>query len=624
MRRSFPNKRASRILDSVAAATFIDDYLLPELCDRKPKYGHLLRTRTGLKGGSIDSRATARYLRQLGLFSAGRGSLDTGALGKLNSVFGSTFGSIHKPENMRTLLEEVGYVQHGDNIHRLLSRAELKLPKTIDAYAAKHLDPTDPFDSLRSCTSSNIYAIDSVTTSEVDDAIGLEVLPDGREQVIVYVADATAFVPFDSELEALSGRRSGTTVYLPEGVFFMLPKSIVSAATLEANRRCRTFEIRFEVDRAGAVSNYDVGVGFTSHLKRLSYEQAQSILDAPTQAPPSDAPSWFNAADSDKMRRLRAIASRLQSAAVGTTVNLPEPYIRADPESKVVTALHDQVSHCADAYAFVASFMIAANEVCSRVAQANGLPIPFRGSRPLATTHEAAKQFVAPVGMFPHRMSERPTSASGRFASSVLEGLDSLRGVTRALYHHKPLWHNGLGTRNYCHSTSPLRRYPDMLVHHQLKSWIARRAGHSLLVPIEEFQMAELCQGCSETQLDASLMQTYSQRYWTLKHLADTQRSRPEALLVIVGFTHDISACPDTPRSLTRRFRFRSDVFIPSLHTMDVVYHNDSEARIGSAFRCSIAELKPTCNRLVLEHLRTEESRDDLVERLSKAVTTGD
>ena len=576
--------------------------------------------------GPADARAAvSQYLQQLGMFSAARGTLDVEVLTNLNNVFRPTHGDMRDPICLRRLLEDVGFVKPGDNIHRLLTKSKLQLPDTVHAYVDRHVDPADPFDSLRSQTTSNIYAIDSVTTSEVDDAIGLEVSPAGHEVVTVYVADATAFVPFDSDLEALSGRQSGTTVYLPEGVFFMLPKKIVAAATLEANRKCRTFEIRFQVDDEGNVKDYDVAVGWTEHLKRLSYEQAQEVLDAGGKAPTSSLPSWTHTRDIEKLLRLQKIAHRLTTRRQAVTANLPDPYIRVDPKEMKVTELHDQQSDCADAYAFVAAFMIAANEVCSRVAQQNELPIPFRGSRPLSTVHEAAKQYHAPGGMVPVGSKESVSSDSGKFAVSLLQGLDALRGVSRALYHHRPLWHNGLETRHYCHSTSPLRRYPDMLVHHQLKSWIARRNGRNLLVPIEEFQMAELCQSSSSTQLSAAHMQTNSQRYWSLKYLADQQASQGALRLdAVVGFTHDVSACPDTSRELSRAFRYRSDVFIPSIQTLEVVYHNDSSVEVGSELHCAIQALEPTTSRLVLRHLQTKKKRQDIVERLAKATRVGE
>jgi exoribonuclease R len=615
----------SRNLDNTVSRPFIVNALLPRLIERDTKHTET-RSRLAARwnisivpssGTFFDEKATSRYLKQLARYSVGHGALEVGVLNSLSFAVGHEFGSLQSPGNMRKMLEAIGFVEPNDNIFRIMFSGNLKLPETVHSHVGKHLTPDDPFDGLRTMTTENIYAIDSATTSEVDDAIGLSVDASGREWITVYVSDATAHVPFDSDLEVESGRYSGTTVYLPEGVYFMLPKPIIEAATLKSNARCRTFNIRFRVNDDGSIADFDVSMGFTEHLRRITYDDAQDLIASRATAPLSSSPSWVKADDVRKIRRLHEIGKLLDRQREGKafTCQLPDPYVRVDLASKRVLTVADQVSTCADAYNLVAAFMIAANEACSRIAQKEGICIPFRGSRPLSTVHQAARDFQPPQGRFVAGNPALETSTDGRFAASLLVGLEALRGVTRAMYHHEPLFHNGLNTNFYTHSTSPLRRYADMLVHHQMKVLIGRRAGKRILVPIESFQMAELCQTTTNLAVAADLTQTNSTRYWVLKYLQDLNR---RSLQCIVGFTHDISGCPDEERAIATRYRFRSDVFVPELQLLHTVCHNDASVRTGSLLNCAVDRLYPETGVLELRLLRSEAPREGMIESLVK------
>jgi hypothetical protein len=623
--------RAPLRLDSHTVRPFVVHHLLPRILETAPQYNPLRARLLSAwsmdeRTGGFDENTVRKFFVALGKFSAGRLFLDTAILNTLNVGLREAFGALQVPMNMRRLLEAAQFVTPGDNIHRLLSDTKLQLPDGVMNHVGQHIAPLDPFDTFRTCTSSNIYAIDSATTSEVDDAIGIDIDSHGRERITVYVSDATAYVPFDSDLELLSGRAAGTTVYLPEGVYFMLPKPIIEAATLRSGARCRTFNISFYVTDDGKVTDYNVSVGFTDHLQRITYDAAQDLISSNLGKPVSSSPAWMQPADCEKMSRLYKIGQLLSKRQVASVVNLPDPYVRVDKETKTVLKVADQVTSCADAYNMVAAFMIAANEVCSRIAQEEKVCIPFRGSRPLSSFHEAAKEYVRPHGAVPHGLTHASqlTSEDAKFASSVLAGLDKLRGTSRALYHHTPLLHNGLNTTFYCHSTSPLRRYPDMLVHHQLKCMISQKRGQGLLFPIEDFQMAELCQASSNQQLAADLMQIASTRYWILKYLQDTVVPKKPLLRCIVGFTHDVGGCPDEPRQLAGAYRFRSDVFIPDVQLLHTVHHNDASVSVGSELHCQVEHLQPETDVLTLRLISARPPVDGATRAFTKLAKAAD
>lgn len=562
------------------------------------------------------------YVR-FGRFAVGDAMLPTDVI----DVFGQCcralgLGDVEDPLVARRLLAEAQFFRAEDNLLRHLTKNSLELPEEVHDHVAAHLEVNDPFDRLRSTTQRNVYAIDSASTSEVDDAVGLEVDADGVEWITVYVSDATVHVPFDSQLEALSARRLTTTRYLPEGVFFMLPHKIVEAATLRDDKPCRSFNIRFRIDEGGNVCDYSVGVGWCASLRRITYDAVQDLLASGSRKPMSSSPPWLRKDDIAVIHRLAELgkrrAAKREACNEMSFVQLPQPLVRVDPKTCKVLAVEDEVLCTVDARALVAEMMIAANEACSREAQHQEVTIPFRGTRPLSTVHEAARGFVPPQGVaLPG--GEETSAKSESFARAIVESMTTLQGVSRAVYHHEPLYHGGLVSRDYCHATSPLRRYPDMLVHHQLKALHGRKNGVNALQLIEEFQMAELCKLASDHNGEAKHLQERTRRFWVLRYLqalmaAPGGTGRLEG---IVGFTQYVGMAPEAPRAEAARARFRSDVFIPAVQLVHVVWHDDASLGVGTAVEVEIVKLVPETDVLLLG-LRGRGSTDSaaVLERL--------
>ncbi|KAG5511630.1 hypothetical protein JKF63_07226 [Porcisia hertigi] len=562
----------------------------------------------------LDAVSEARILRLLARYAAGEGVLSDTALEMLQHVLARLPGApacISDPVQMRTLLELIGYIEPGDNLNRVSYAGELHYPPQAHAFMAELLtesrqrDGGDAFDAIRERRVGPGYAIDSATTSEVDDAIGVYVDgATGAKYFVVYVSDATVYCPFDSTLEQVTARRLTTTTYLPEGVFFMLPKPIIEAATLRDDRPCRTFNVIFQIDECtGEVKNYSVAVGWLDQLRRITYDQVQDMInleegtegnkevvgaaaaaaalvasgrdknEAPSRSPPMDEcagrgvhppPAWVTREDKENLfyilrcarlrLRVRLERQKLRREAGGeegadevaatppVDFSLPDPLITVKGTN--VVSVTDQVISTQDARLAVAELMIAANEVCSRIAQANHIAMPFRGTRALSSDHIVAQYFTEPEGV---RTLTSLDATHTFLAEAMQSSVRRLSTVTRAIYHHAPLHHAGLDTTFYTHSTSPLRRYADMLVHHQLKTWLwqQRSGGGSsgmgrtaptssaaravmVIAPqqyIPEYAVASLCSMISLKQERASLLQDNSTRFWTLRYLEDLERA---------------------------------------------------------------------------------------------------
>ncbi|CAD2220174.1 mitochondrial exoribonuclease DSS-1 [Angomonas deanei] len=532
-------------------------------------------------------------------------------------------------------------------------------------------DGGDPFDSIRSIEDGPAYAIDSATTSEVDDAIGLEVDPvTGEEYFTVYVSDATVYCPYDSPLELLTARNLATTTYLPEGVFFMLPKAIVEAATLREDRPCRTFCIRFQIHpTTGELHHYSVHVSWLKQLRRVTYDQVQQLLEERGatkggQKRPAGVgegghppPAWLKKKDESVLLRIYEMAKVRFAARVARgekegraaiDSSLPDPLIKV--KDRQVVSLTDQILSTQDARLAVAELMIAANEVCSRVAQSHQLCIPYRGTRSLSSDHEIAQHYVEPAGVVTPSSLDRSRTF---MAESIVQTVRRLSAVTRAIYYHLPLHHSGLDTSFYTHSTSPLRRYADMLVHHQLKVLVweeQKRKGNAPRMPansffslqtIPEHSMASLCQTISTKQMQSSLLQDSSNRYWTLRYMEDLLRRDPRRrFLCLVGEVRCIEAAPayrratthvrDTlaavstlpsptadgchykPQTQERPEKYVSDIYLPEIQFAHTVYHSEPHLKVGVLAECVVVDLLPTQGLLELKVVNVREDMDEV------------
>jgi hypothetical protein len=666
----------------------------------------------------LDNLSETRILRLLARYAAGEGVLSDEALQTLQHVLPRLPGApanVADPVQMRTLLELIGYVEPGDNLHRVAYAGELEYPPQAHAFMtelleeARQRDGGDAFDSLREHRAGPGYAIDSATTSEVDDAIGVCVDDKtGQRYFVVYVSDATVYCPFDSALEQVTARRLTTTTYLPEGVFFMLPKPIVEAATLREDRPCRTFNVIFQIDeRTGEVKNYSVAVGWLHQLRRITYDQLQDIIDkeepkdaegkegrqtgapaevrrasAPSTVLPSGVmgvpaaieashppPAWMTSDDKANLFyvlhcariRLRARLDRQRADAATATATaesaaaLPMDFSLPDPLIKVkgtqVLSVTDQVISTQDARLAVAELMIAANEVCSRVAQAHHLALPYRGTRALSSDHLVAHYYAEPHGV--DTVASLDTSHVF-LAEAMQASVRRLSTVTRAVYHHTPLHHAGLNTSFYTHSTSPLRRYADMLVHHQLKTWLwqQHRSGAAASSSrflrgapqqfIPEHAMATLCAMISTKQERASLLQDSSTRFWVLRYLEDLERASAAAgvkrkYICLVGASRRVVGAPtysrfacssleasrllshsvtaagrrqatvcladDRWRQRGPEFTYVSDIYLPEVQLVHTVPHHHHDVRVGAVVECAIARVQPTQGVLELDIL---------------------
>jgi ribonuclease R len=313
--------------------------------------------------------------------------------------------------------------------------------------------------------------IDPVSARDFDDAISAEPEQDGGWRVWIHIADVSAYVSTGSVLDHESYRR-GCSVYVPGAVEPMLPAALSSDACSLVpyqDRLAVTVELSIQAMGVRRASFYRSVIRSDA---RLDYDQVDRIF---TGVEPVSDP-WGS-----PLAAARAAAAALQQARVSAgalAIEGEEPEFFFDEDGHVVDAAPVAQT---ESHRLIEHLMIAANEQVARFLSERRIPTLYRvHERPTGAAVERLFDQLASLDVPTPPLPKSPLTpeqaarAVGE-ASQLIEKFQSLllRSLKQAYYDHRNLGHAGLRSASYCHFTSPIRRYPDLVCHRALLSAIA-------------------------------------------------------------------------------------------------------------------------------------------------------
>jgi len=333
----------------------------------------------------------------------------------------------------------------------------------------------------RDLTGLTTFTIDPVTARDFDDAISAEALDGGATRVWVHIADVSAYVPAGSLVDREAARRA-TSVYVPGRVEPMLPEALSNDACSLVpgqERAAVTVELDYEGTKVVRAAFYRSTIRSDA---RLHYEQVDRVFAG---AEPAQEP-W--AAPLHAARAVSAALHERRLAQAALELETSEPEFRFDVGGHVAES---RPSEQTESHRLIEHLMIAANEQVAKLLSERGVPTLYRvheppdGESALRLVEQLASLGVATPAVREHMTPTEAAdvvAACSRLVAQHVEraghGRDALtflilRSLKQARYDPKDLGHAGLGLTHYCHFTSPIRRYPDLVCHRALLSCVA-------------------------------------------------------------------------------------------------------------------------------------------------------
>lgn len=312
-----------------------------------------------------------------------------------------------------------------------------------------------------------VFTVDPADAKDHDDALSMTPLADGGAEVGVHIADVGHFVPEGGAVDG-EARSRGTSVYLVDRVIPMLPEQLSGdVCSLREGVDRLAVSAFVTLDAAGAVQSCRFERTLIRSRRRLSYEQVQEVLDGSASLG-DEVDAAIRALD-DRARAVR----RHRAERGSLDLDLPEAKVILDDDG---TPLDIQRRERLEAHRLIEDFMILANEAVARACEARALPVLYRiHEPPVREKADELAEFLLRLG---HRLPKRKRLAPldvqhlldtvrGRPEENLVSSV-VLRSLQRARYHPDNLGHFGLASKAYLHFTSPIRRYPDLVVHREV------------------------------------------------------------------------------------------------------------------------------------------------------------
>lgn len=356
--------------------------------------------------------------------------------------------------------------------------------------------------------------IDPVDAKDFDDAISFRKLKNGNYELGVHIADVSHYLEPETPLDKEAYGKA-TSVYLPDRVNPMLPEHISNVlCSLRPNEDKLTFSAIFQITPKAEVKQYWLGKTVIHSDHRFTYEEVQVIIEEKAGLHAEEVLILNELAQKFRKKRFNNGAINFSSQEV--RFKLDE---KGDP-------IGIMIKESKEAHQLVEEFMLLANrtvaENISKLKFNNkALPFPYR------THDDPDEEKLVPFAAFAKKFGHKfDTSSPDKIAESfnqllkdvhgkpeqhVLEQL-GIRTMAKAKYTIENVGHYGLGFEHYCHFTSPIRRYPDVMVHRILFDVLTNKAH-------PDKKLEEKCKHCSERERAAMESERAANKYKQVQYM---------------------------------------------------------------------------------------------------------
>ncbi len=344
-----------------------------------------------------------------------------------------------------------------------------------------------------------IFTIDPDDAKDFDDAVSIDELENGNYLVGVHIADVSHYVNEGSSIYKESLNR-GTSVYLVGKVIPMLPEKLSnSICSLVPNKDRLTFSVIAELTPAGRIVSHEIKKSVINSKRRFTYDEVQKILD-------KGEGEFY-----DKITTLNEIAKNLKAKRTKKgSINFytPEVVFKLDKSGKPIDI---KIKEVRESNNLIEEMMLMANQIVAQEfspKKNNGI-LPFVYRIHDIPEKEKVTEFARFVKSLGYSFDPNSANKSKQF-QQILESVEgteeeavvneiAIRSMAKAIYSTNNIGHYGLGFKDYTHFTSPIRRFPDLIVHKLLFNLLNKKVEKNLSIEILE----EICNHSSVQERNA-------------------------------------------------------------------------------------------------------------------------
>lgn len=322
-----------------------------------------------------------------------------------------------------------------------------------------------------------IFTIDGADTKDIDDAISYKKLSNGNHQLGVHIADVSYYVKENSPLDKEAYER-GTSSYLADRVIPMLPHKLSNGiCSLNPNADRLALSCIMEIDATGKVVDYEIVESIIKSKKKMTYKEVNQILEK--NQIPEGYQSFANTLKN--MNELAHILRKYKTKRGNIDFDIDESKIIVNEKGEAIDVV---LRERGEGQRLIEDFMIAANETIASHIYYMELPFIYRvHGEPNEDKITSFLKFVSVLGykitgniknITPTTMQNILAELKDKKEYHILSAL-LLRSMQKAVYDQTNIGHFGLASPCYTHFTSPIRRYPDLIVHRLLRTYLFKQ-----------------------------------------------------------------------------------------------------------------------------------------------------
>ena len=396
----------------------------------------------------------------------------------------------------------------------------LDFPKEVEKEAAKIEDRIQKSEVRSRKDFRDVFTItiDPADAKDFDDAISLQKLPNGHWEVGVHIADVSHYVRPGSAIDEEAYNR-GTSVYLVDRTIPMLPEKLCNnVCSLRPNEEKLTFSAVFEMDDNAHIFSHWIGKTIIKSCRRYAYEEVQAMIEGGEGDYKDEILTFHQLAT--KLREKRMAEGSLNFHSEEVKFVLDENGKPIDTYIRVQNESHELIE----------DFMLLANRT---VAETFGKPdSPWKNCTFVYRVHdepnpEKLNNFLRLISRLGYTMDISTRSklvksynklfddVEGKGEKNLIETV-AIRTMAKAVYSTENIGHYGLSFDYYTHFTSPIRRYPDLMVHRLIERYLIENQGS-----VDKKEYDEYCVHTSEMEKQAEEMERQSVKYKQAEYLQD-------------------------------------------------------------------------------------------------------